>query len=104
MLKKHDVGGRDNGGLRRKHLDLRGHPGRRNDVVPQGDGVLDVLVIQFVRGAFDLDDGFVETDGVVAVLEVEAVGDVGAVLGEDTANGPVDGVLDGQGLFKRPRG
>jgi hypothetical protein len=51
-----------------------------------------------VRGAFDLDDGLVGSDGVVAMLKVEAEGDVGAVLEEDIADGTVDDVVDGRGL------
>jgi hypothetical protein len=46
-----------------------------------------------VRSAFDLDDGLVGADGVVAVLEVEAVGDVGAVLEEDVADGTFNDVF-----------
>lgn len=57
-----------------------------------------------MRGAFDLDDGFVSTDGVVAVLEVKAVSNVGAVLEEDITDGAVDDVVDRQGLFKRAKG
>lgn len=57
-----------------------------------------------MRGAFDLDDGFVGADGVVAVLEVEAEGEVGGVLEEDFADGAVDDVVDGRGLCKRPSG
>jgi hypothetical protein len=53
-----------------------------------------------VRGAFDFDHGFVGADGVVAVLEVEAVGDVGTVLEEDIADGAVDDVVDGRGLSR----
>lgn len=37
----------------------------------------------------------------VAVLEVEAEGDVDAVLEEDIADGTVDDVVDGPGLHKR---
>jgi len=51
-----------------------------------------------VRGAFDLDYGFVGADGMVAVLEVEAEGEVGGVLEEDFADGAVDDVVDGRGL------
>jgi hypothetical protein len=51
-----------------------------------------------VRGVFDLDDGLVGANGVVAVLEVEAEGEVGAVLKEDIADGTVDDVVDGRGL------
>jgi hypothetical protein len=40
----------------------------------------------------------------VAVLEVEAEGEVGGVLKEDFADGAVDDVVDGRGLYKRPSG
>jgi|SRR5947209_13073275 hypothetical protein len=103
MLKKHDILGRDDGELHRKHLATGGHPSRRNDLVP-GDDVLDGLTTHQVRGAFDLDDGFVGADGMVAVLEVEAEGEVGGVLKEDFADGAVDDVVDGRGLYKRPSG
>lgn len=55
-----------------------------------------------MRGAIDLDDGLVGANGVVAVLEVEAEGEVGAVLKEDIADGTVDDVVDGRGLYNRP--
>jgi len=51
-----------------------------------------------VGGAFDLDDGFIGADGMVAVLEVEAEGEVSSVLKEDIADGAVDDVVDGRGL------
>jgi hypothetical protein len=102
MLKKHDIRGRDNGELHREHLATGGHPGRRNDLVPEGDDVLDGLTIHQVRGAFDLDDGLVGADGVVAVMEVEAEGEMSGVLEEDVADGAVDDVVDGRGLYKRP--
>ena len=100
MLKKHDIRCRDDGELHREHLATGGHPGRRNDLVPERDDVLDSLTIHQVRGAFDFDHGFVGADGVVAVLEVEAVGDVGTVLEEDIADGAVDDVVDGRGLSR----
>lgn len=40
-----------------------------------------------MRGAVDLYDGFVSADGVVAVLKVEAEGEVSGVLEEDFADG-----------------
>jgi hypothetical protein len=95
MLKKHNIRRRDNAEL---------HPGRRNDLVPEGDDVLDSLTIHQVRGAFDLDDGLVGADGVVVMLKVEAEGDVGAVLEEDITDGTVDDVVDGRGLYNRPSG
>jgi hypothetical protein len=101
MLKKHDILGRDDE-LHREHLASRSHPGRRNDLVPEGDDVLDGLTIHQVRGAFDPDDGLIGADGVVAVPEVEAEGDLGTVLEEDIADGTVDDVVDGQGLYNRP--
>ena len=66
---------------------------------PKEDDVLDGLTVHQVRGAFDLDDGLISTDGVVAVLEVEAEGDVGTVLGGDIADGTVNDVVDGRGLY-----
>jgi hypothetical protein len=80
------------------------HPGRQNDLVPQGSDVLDGLTIHQVRGAFHLDDGLVGADGVVAVLEVEAEGDIGRMLEEDIADGAVNDVVDGRALYKRPSG
>ena len=55
-------------------------------------------------GAFDLNDGLVGADGVVAVLEVEAEGNMGAVLEEDIADGTVDDVVDERALYNRPSG
>ena len=104
MLKKHNIRSRDNSKLHREHLATGSHPGRRNDLVPEGDDVLDGLTIHQVHGAFDLDDGIVGADGVVAVLEVEAEGNVGAVLKENIADGTGDDVVDGRGLNKRPSG
>jgi hypothetical protein len=103
MLNKHDILGRDDGELHREHLATGGHPSRRNDLVPEGDDVLDGLTTHQVRGAFDLDYGFVGT-GMVAVLEVEAEGEVGGVLEEDFADGANDDVVDGRGLYTRPSG
>jgi hypothetical protein len=57
-----------------------------------------------VRGAFHLDDGLVGADGVVAVLEVEAEGEISCMLKEDVADGAVYNVLDRQGLYKRLSG
>lgn len=57
-----------------------------------------------MRGAVDLYDGFVSADGVVAVLKVEAEGEVSGVLEEDFADGAVNDVVDGRGLYKRPSG
>ena len=57
-----------------------------------------------MRGAFHLDDGLVGADGVVAVLEVEAEGEIGRMLEEDVADGTVHNVLDRRGLYKRPSG
>jgi hypothetical protein len=94
MLKKHNIRSRDNSKLHREHLATGSHPGSRNDLVPEGDDVLDCLTIHQVCGAFDLDDGLVGADGVVAVLEVEAEGNVGAVLKENIADGTVDDVVD----------
>ena len=104
MLKKHDIRGRDDGELHWEHLATGGHPGRRNDLVPEVGDVLDSLTIHQVRSAFHLDDGLVGADGVVAVLEVEAEGEIGGVLEEDAANGAVDDVIEGRGLYKRPSG
>jgi len=101
MLKKHNIPGRDDGELHREHLATRGHLGSGNDLVPKGDDVLDGLTIHQVRGAFDLDDGLVSADGVVAVLEVEAEGEMGGVLKEDIADWAVDNVIDRWGLYKR---
>ena len=47
-----------------------------------------------MRCAFDFYDGLAIVDGVVAVLEVEAEGEVGCVLKEDVSNGAADGVVD----------
>jgi hypothetical protein len=104
MLKKYNIYRRDNGELYREHLATGDHPGHRNDLIPEGDDVLDGLTIHQVRGAFDLNDGLVGTDGVVAILKVEAEGDVGAVLEEDITDGTVDNVVDGRGLYNRPSG
>jgi hypothetical protein len=100
MLKKHDIRGRDNGELHRKHVTIRGHPGRWNDLIPEGDDVLNGLTIHQVRGAFNFDHSFVGADGVVVVLEVEAVGDIGTVLKEDIANRAVDDVVHGRVLSR----
>jgi hypothetical protein len=102
LKKKYDIRRRDNSELHREHLATRRHPSRRNDLVPEGDDILDGLTIHQVRSAFDLDDSLVGADGVVTVLEVEAEGDVGAVLKEDIADGTVDDVVDGRGLYNRP--
>ena len=94
MQKKHYIRGRDDGKLHWEYLTIRGHPGRRNNLVPKGDNVLDSLTIHQVRGAFDFDNCFVGADGVVAVLEVEAVGHVGVVLEEDIPDGTIDDVVN----------
>lgn len=86
---EHDIRGRINSELHWEHLPIKGHPSRRNDLVPEGDDVLDGLTIQQVRGAFDLDHGFVVADNVVTVLEVEAEGDVSGVLEENSRMGPL---------------
>jgi len=102
--KEYDIPGRDDGELHWKHLATGGHPGGRNHLIPEGDDVLDGLTIHQVPGAFDLDDGLAGADGVVAVLEVEAEGEVGSVLEEDIADWSIDDVVDGRGLYKRPNG
>jgi hypothetical protein len=104
MLKKRGILGRDDGELYWEYLATGSHLGRRNDLVPEGGDALDGHTIHHVRGTFDLDDGFVGADGVVAVLEVEAEGDVDAVLKEDIADRTVDDVVDGRGLCNRPNG
>jgi len=104
VLKKYDIPGRDEGELHRVYHTIRAHSGRRNDAVPEGDDLLDGLTIHQVRGAFDFDDSFIGAGGMVAVLEVEAVGDVSAVLEEDIADGTVDDVVDGRGLYNCPNG
>jgi hypothetical protein len=104
MPKEHDIPGRDDGELHREHLATGGHPGDRNHLIPERDDVLDSLTIHQVPGAFDLDDGLVGADSVVAVLEVEVEGEVGGVLEEDIADGAVDDVVDGRGLYNRPNG
>jgi hypothetical protein len=100
MLKKHNVRGRDDGELHREHLTTGGHPGSRDDLVPERGDVLDGLIIHQVCGAFDLDDGLVCADGVMAVLEVEAECKMGSVLEKDVANGAVNDVIDKWGLNK----
>jgi len=45
MLKKHDIRGRDDGELHQEHLVTKGHPGRRNDLVPKGEDVINGLTI-----------------------------------------------------------
>jgi len=90
MQKKHYIRGREDGELYWEHLTIGGHPGRRNDLVPEGYNVLDSLTIHQVRSAFSFDNRFVSADGVVAVLEVEADGHVGIVLEEDITDGTVD--------------
>jgi hypothetical protein len=45
--------------------------------------------------------GLASADGVVAVLEVEAEGDVSSVLEEDIAEGAVDDIVDGRLLTYR---
>ena len=104
MLKKHDILGRDDGELHRERLAPGGHPSRRNDLVPEGDDVLNGLTTHQVRGASDLDYGFAGADGMVAVLEVEAEGEVGGVLEEDFADRAVDAVVGRQGLYTRSSG
>jgi len=79
--KEYDIRGRDYSELHREHLATRCHPRRRNDFVPERDNVLHDLTIHQARGAFDLDDGL-SADGVVAVLEVEAEGEMGGLLEE----------------------
>jgi hypothetical protein len=102
MPKEHDIPGRNDRELYREYLATGGYLGGRNHLIPDGDDVLDGLTIHQVLGAFNLDDGFVRANGVVAVLEVEAEGEVGSVLEEDIADGAVDDVVDGRGLYKRP--
>jgi hypothetical protein len=46
-----------------------------------------------VHSAFDFNHSFVGANGVVAVLEVEAVGDVGTVLKEDITDRAVNNVV-----------
>jgi hypothetical protein len=104
MLKKHNIQGRDDGKLHWEHLATRGHLDRGNDLIPEGDNVLDGLIIHQVHSAFDLDDGLVDANSVVVVKEVEAVGEVGGMLEEDVADRAVDDVVDGWGLYKRPSG
>lgn len=58
----------------------KGHPSCRNDLVSKGGHILYRLIIHQVRGASNLDDDLVGADGVVEVLKVEAVGEIGVVL------------------------
>lgn len=51
-----------------------------------------------MRCAFDLDNSLVSANSMVTVLEVEAKGDLGAVLEKDIANWTVDDIVDGRGL------
>jgi len=92
--------GRDDGELHREHLTTGGHPGSRDDLVPERGDVLDGLIIHQVCGAFDLDDGLVCADGVMAVLEVEAESKMGSVLEKDVTNGAVNDVIDKWGFAR----
>ena len=100
MLKKPDIHSRDDGELHREHLPAGGHPGRRNDLVSEGNNVFDGRASHQVRGAFNFDDGLIGADGVVAVLEVEAEGEVGGVFEKDFADGAVDDGIDRRCLYE----
>jgi hypothetical protein len=47
-----------------------------------------------VYSAFNLNNSFVSANSIVAVLEVEAEGEVGSVLKEDFADRAVNNVVD----------
>lgn len=98
MLKKCDIRGGDDGELHREHLSTGDHPGSWNDCVPKGGDILNGLAIHQVCGAFDLDNGLVGADGVVAMLEIEAKSEMGGVLEKDIANRAVDDVVNERGL------
>ena len=100
--KKHGIR-RDDSELHWEHLAIRGHPGRWYDLVPEGNDILHGLVIHQMRSTFNLDNGLVSANGVMAVLEVEAEGGIGSVLEEDIADGTVDDVIDGRSLHQHPK-
>ena len=100
-LKKCDIRGRDDGELHQQHPSTRDHPGGWNDCVPKGGDVLDDLTIHQVCSAFDLDDGLISADGVMAVLEMEAKSEMGGVLEKDVTNRAVDDVVYERGLNRR---
>jgi hypothetical protein len=47
-----------------------------------------------VRSALDLSDGLVGADGVMAVLEVEAEGEMGGVLEKNIADGATNDTVN----------
>lgn len=57
-----------------------------------------------MRSTTHLHDGLVGLNGVVTVLEVEAVGEMGVVLEEDIADRTVDNLVHGWYLYKHATG
>ena len=104
MAKETQIPVRNDGELHRECLYLaiamEGHPGSRKDFVPEGGDVIDGLTTHQVRGAFDLNDGCVGLDGVVAVQDVEAEGVMGVVLKEDITDWAVDDAVRYRGLYE----
>lgn len=71
---------RDGSELHGKHFATGCHPRRR------------FLVVHEVCGAFDLGNRFIGSDGMMAVLEVKAEGEVNGMLEKGVANRSIDNI------------
>ena len=97
---QHNVLSRDSSELRRHYLAIRGRPGCRDDFIPKRDDFLESLVFHDMRGAFDLKDSLIHTNGIMAVLQVETEGSMCSMLEEDIPDEAVHDVINGRGLSK----
>jgi hypothetical protein len=86
------IRGRRNSKLHGEHIAT--HPGRRNDFVTHGFNLLDLLIAHQMRCTLHLDDHFVFTDIVVAVLEVEGEGSLRTALDEYLAEWAIDKIIN----------
>lgn len=94
--RKVSIRGRRDSKLYGQHVSA--HPGRRYDFVAYGSNIHDVLIVHQVCRAMHLDDGFVSTKSMVAVLEVKGKCILCTILDEYIAEWASDKMVNMLGL------
>ena len=92
--------GSDGSKLHGKHFVTGSHPRRRNNFVSKGNDVFHGLIVHEVRSAFNFDHCLIDSNSVMAVLEVKAESEISGILEKDVANRPID-YIDRKSLLTR---